>query len=401
MKPGFVFSQNYDAYNFGAGHPLTPKRIEVTYALMKEYGLLDEKNVDLLDPRVASEEEVLWIHEKAYLDQLKELNSIERPSYKAIPEFGLGPGDNPIFPGMYDAALAVCGASLTAAEYILQEESHHRVFNIIGGLHHAMPGMASGFCILNDVALAIEYISRHFQQGTEKPRIMYVDYDAHHGDGVQKIFYDRDDVLTLSFHQDGHTIFPGTGFLDENGKGKGKGYSLNVPLLPGTIDTIFMEIFDKIVPQVMEAYHPDILVIQNGVDMHFSDPITNMGLSTEGLEKVYKALDVWTEKYVNQDKLLAVGGGGYNIGVVARAWTMLLANMEQVSIDEPLPKAWLEFLKTRWEDSTAQLPILLRDRNFAVEERQLKDPFWEDNLYAHCDNIITHFEETLIPQIKS
>lgn len=396
MKPGFVYSTEYSNYNFGEGHPLTPRRIEVTYSLMEEYNLLSEEKIQLLKPRKATEEEALWIHDGKYVKKLQELNSITQPTYKSYREFGLGPGDNPIFPGMYDAAMSVCGASLTAAEFICKHESGTRAFNILGGLHHAMPSTASGFCILNDVAIAIEFLTRKIP----KSKILYIDYDAHHGDGVQNIFYERNDVLTLSFHQDGHTIFPGTGFLDENGKNAGKGYSLNVPLLPGTIDTVFLEIFEKIVPQVMNAFNPDILVIQNGVDMHYLDPITNMGLSTEGLEKIYKSLESWTKKYVSQNKILALGGGGYDIGVVARAWTMILANMQGTYIEEPLPPKWLEFLKTRWEDSFHPLPSLLRDRNYLVEERQLKDPFWEDSLYAHCDNIVTHFEQTLIPQIK-
>jgi acetoin utilization protein AcuC len=396
MDPGFCYSEEYEKYNFGEGHPLTPKRIEVTFALMKEYELVNENELTLLTPRLATEEEVLWIHKPAYIEKLKELNQISQPSYQSLPEFGLGPGDNPIFPGMYDAAMAVCGASLTAAEYLLSDENHKRSFNIMGGLHHAIPEMASGFCILNDVAIAIEKLIRN------KPgsKVLYIDYDAHHGDGVQSIFYERSDVLTLSFHQDGHTLFPGTGFLNENGKGEGKGYALNVPLLPGTIDTIFLDVFGKLVPQIMDAYRPDKIVIQNGVDMHFLDPLTNMGLSTEGLEKLYKGIDSWSPKYTHDDKILALGGGGYNIGVVARVWSMLLANMMHKDIDDPLPAAWLESLEEKWEHFPTPLPVRLRDRNWMIEEKQLKDPYWEDSLWAHVDNISTHFENTLIPQIK-
>ncbi|MHA1675480.1 MAG: acetoin utilization protein AcuC, partial [Promethearchaeota archaeon] len=216
MEPvGFVYTEDFDSYNFGEAHPLTPLRIEVTYALMKAYNLLEHPNIRILNPEPATEEQVLRIHTQSYLEKLKELNQITQPSYKSYPEFGLGPGDNPIFPGMYDAALAVCGASITGAKYIL-EENHTRAFNITGGLHHAMPGMASGFCVLNDVAVAIQYILDNSPKGT---KVMYLDIDAHHGDGVQWIFYENPDVLTLSLHQDGHTLFPGTGHVAENGKG--------------------------------------------------------------------------------------------------------------------------------------------------------------------------------------
>ena len=397
MDPvGFVYTEDFNRYNFGEGHPLTPVRIEVTYALMKAYNLLDHPNLRILTPEPATEDQVLRIHTRPYLDKLKELNQITHPSYKSYPEFGLGPGDNPIFPGMYDSGLAVCGASISGAKYIL-EENHTRAFNITGGLHHAMPGMASGFCILNDVAVAIQYLLDHSPKGT---KIMYLDIDAHHGDGVQWIFYENPEVLTLSLHQDGRTIFPGTGHVAENGKGKGKGYALNIPLMPGTIDRVYLDAFEHIVPKVMEAYQPDFMVMQCGVDTHFNDPLTNLGLSTEGQEKIIKKVTNYVSAYAN-DKLLALGGGGYNIGVVARSWTMFLAHFLDVQIDEPLPQQWLDFLQTKWDDSTVALPTQLRDRNYFIEERMLKDPYWIDSMEAQIDAIIHKFEEDYIPAIRA
>ncbi|WP_457559696.1 acetoin utilization protein AcuC [Candidatus Harpocratesius sp.] len=397
MNPvGFVYTEDYNRYNFGEGHPLTPLRIEVTYELMKSYHLLDHSNIKIINPTPATEKQILRIHTQAYLDKLKELNQISRPSYKSYPEFGLGPGDNPIFPGMYDAALAVCGASIAGAKYLL-EENHSRAFNVTGGLHHAMPGMASGFCILNDVAVAIQFILDRNPPGT---KIMYLDVDCHHGDGVQWIFYENPHVLTLSFHQDGHTIFPGSGHLNENGKGNGKGYALNVPFLPGTFDRLYLEAFERIVPAVMDAYRPDFLVMQCGVDTHFMDPLTNAGLSTEGQEKIFKIVNNLASDYAG-DKFLALGGGGYNIGVVARTWSMILANLLGVQIEEPLPSEWLEFLEKKWDDSSIPLPTYLRDRNFYIEEKQLKDPFWTDSLEAHLDMIVQKFEDDYIPAIKN
>ncbi|MHA1777416.1 MAG: acetoin utilization protein AcuC [Promethearchaeota archaeon] len=396
IKPvGFVYTEDYNAYNFGEGHPLTPLRIEVTYELMKAYNLLEHPNLHKISPKPATEEQVLRIHTQDYLNKLKELNSLTRPSYKAFPEFGLGPGDNPIFPGMYDAALSVCGASIAGADYILKE-NHNRAFNITGGLHHAMPGMASGFCILNDVAVAIQYL---LDNSPPKTKIMYLDIDCHHGDGVQWIFYENPQVLTLSFHQDGHTIFPGTGHLNENGKGNGKYYALNVPFLPGTFDRPYIETFERIVSGVMKAYRPDYLVMQCGMDTHFMDPLTNAGLSTEGQEKIFKIVNSLVPDY-SGDKLLALGGGGYNIGVVARSWTMILANLLGVQIDDPLPTDWLKFLESKWDDSPTHLPFQLRDRNFYIEERQLKDPFWVDSIEAHLDVIVQKFEDEYIPAIR-
>ena len=388
---GFVYTENFDQYNFGEHHPLTPKRIEVTYALMKAYHLLDHPRVHILPPRMATQEEILRVHTQDYLDTLQKLSGEGISPYKAVPEYGLGPGDNPIFTGMYNAAMAVCGASLTTADYIL--DGHSRAFNITGGLHHAMPSRASGFCIFNDIAVAIEHIL-HKKPGT---KILYLDYDAHHGDGVQWIFYDRPEVLTLSFHQYG-ALFPGTGSLKENGEGAGEGYALNVPLLPGLIDTLFMEAFEHIVPKVMAAYEPDIVVLQNGVDMHFTDPLTNMGLSTEGFENIFKKINQYVSKYSSQNKMLAIGGGGYNIGVVGRAWTMMLAELMGVPISEPLPLEWITLLE---ETSDEPIPSLLRDRNFLIEEKQLKDPFWLDSLEDNVAQAIKTFDEILIPKIKS
>ncbi|MHA1612877.1 MAG: hypothetical protein ACTSYU_12545, partial [Promethearchaeota archaeon] len=230
-------------------------------------------------------------------------------------------------------------------------------------------------------------------------KVMYLDIDAHHGDGVQWIFYENPDVLTLSLHQDGHTLFPGTGHVAENGKGKGKGFSLNVPLLPGTIDRVYLETFDRIIPKVMEAYKPVFVVMQCGVDTHFTDPLTNLGLSTEGQEKIMKKVNRYVTKYTN-NKLLALGGGGYNMGVVARSWTMFLAQFLDIQISDPLPQQWLDFLQTKWDDSTEPLPTQLRDRNYFIEERQLKDPYWIDSMEAHLDNIVQKFEDDFIPAIK-
>ncbi|MHA1474797.1 MAG: acetoin utilization protein AcuC [Promethearchaeota archaeon] len=397
MEVGFIYTENFSQYNFGSGHPLTPKRIELTYDLMKAYNLFDNPNLNLklITPRSATEEEVLRIHKANYLNKLKELNNVGGNSYQGFPKFGLGPGDNPIFPGMYDAAMAVCGASLTAADYIL-EENNSRSFNITGGLHHAMPEMASGFCLLNDVAVAIQHILDNSPKGT---KIMYLDIDCHAGDGVQWIFFDRSDVLTLSFHQDGRTLFPGSGFMEENGKGEGKGYSLNVPLLPGTIDSFYLNIFEKLLPEVMDAYKPDYLVCQLGVDTHFTDPITNMGLSTTGHEQIFKIIQQNVPKYCN-NKFLGFGGGGYNIGVVARSWTMFLAELLGAKIGDPLPEKWVELFNEKWGYSQEDPPEVLRDQNWRIEEKQLKNPFFFAELENRTDEIVKKYEEEFIPLIK-
>jgi acetoin utilization protein AcuC len=392
MPVGFVYTDDFRSYNFGEGHPLTPLRIDLSFSLMKAYHLLENPNIHLITPRVATEKEVLRIHSEQYLNKLKDLNDIAEPSYQVFSEFGLGPGDNPIFPKMYDAAMAVCGASLSAADYLLNDEIN-RSFNILGGLHHAMPDMASGFCLLNDAAVAIQYLL----DNNPGSKVMYLDIDCHHGDGVQWIFYDRKDVLTLSFHQTGKTLFPGTGFMKENGKNEGKGYSLNVPLLPRTNDEIYYETFTKILPMVMEAYQPDFLVCQLGVDTHFTDPLTEMGLSTTMHEKVFKIINANAKKYAN-DKFLALGGGGYNINVVARSWSLMLAELLETKIEDTLPQVWLDDLNAKWTDQPA--PDTLRDKNYYMETLMMKDPYYFDDLEMHSNKIIEKFEKEFVPAIK-
>ena len=389
---GFVYGEDFANYNFGEGHPLTPLRIELTYSLMKAYGMLENPNIKLLSPRNATEAEVLRIHQASYLNKLKSLNDITEPSYDYLPEFGLGPGDNPIFPGMYDAAMAVCGASLTAADYVLKE-GNTRAFNIMGGLHHALPDRASGFCLVNDTAVAIQYLI----DKVPGSRVMYVDIDCHHGDGTQWIFYDRPDVLTLSFHQSGKTLFPGSGFMKELGKGAGEGYSLNVPFPSGTTDSVYINTFEQILPQVMEAYRPDFVVSQLGVDTHFTDPLTSMGLSTTIQEKVFRVLHNSVSKYGN-NKMLCLGGGGYNINVVGRSWSLFLALMAGIKLENTLPDIWLDELNQKWTEFDA--PDFLRDQNYYIEQLLLKDPYFVDELESECDKIVDKFEADFIPALK-
>jgi acetoin utilization protein AcuC len=391
---GLVYTDNFAQYDFGEGHPLTPIRIELTYSLMKAYGLLDSPKILKLNPRSATEEELLRVHTPRFISKLKELNSITTPDYHAYPEFGLGPGDNPVFPGMYDAAKAVVGASLTAMEYLFNHEDNERVFNITGGLHHALPDTASGFCIFNDAAVSIQRILDIHPDF----RVMYLDIDCHHGDGVQWIFYKNPRVLKFSLHQNGNTLFPGTGFPEENGEGPGLGYSLNFPFPPHTFDMIYLRAFNRILPQVMDAYRPDILVTQLGVDTHFTDPLTQMGLTTGGQEKVFKKIHELVPKYTRLNKLLALGGGGYDVSVVARTWTMILAEMMGVEIADPLPESWLNHLR-KVAPNMSRIQYL-RDNNWKAEEMQLKNPYLVDEIEGNVDLTIDKFEKELIPRIK-
>lgn len=321
-KLAFVFTDEYFQFNYGPTHPLKIDRLKVTHDLMKIYGLLDHDALMLTKPLKATEEGIITYHSPDYVKVLKEANEGKwSPSFSL---YGLGWGDNPVFKGLWEWSLLVCGGALLGAKIICDKQVKI-VFHIAGGLHHAHPSRASGFCYLNDPVLAIKYFNR---QGF---RVAYVDIDAHHGDGVQEAFYQTNQVLTISIHQDGNTLFPGTGFIQEKGIDKGEGYTINVPLLPGADDDVFKEVIDSIVVPSIKAFNPHILVTQLGVDTFHADPLANLNLTTNGFSYAVSKLRDLSLPW------LALGGGGYDISNVARAWTLALGIMLDLELEDKLP----------------------------------------------------------------
>ena len=239
--------------------------------------------------------------------------------------YGLGPGDNPIFPGIWDAARLVAGGSLRGARLIADGEVT-RAFHFAGGLHHAMRDRASGFCYVNDAVLAILYLR------ARGLRVAYVDIDAHHGDGVQHAFYDDPNVLTISTHERGDRLFPGTGFVEETGEGDGVGYAVNLPLDVLTSSGIYLPAFEAVVPPLVTKFRPDALVIQLGIDSHRTDPLTHLSLTVQGFTRAVKRLLPLAPRVV------ALGGGGYDLTNVARAWTAAWAAMNDVDLPRDLPR---------------------------------------------------------------
>lgn len=324
----FAYSNGYGAFQYGEDHPLRMERLTLTYELCKAYGLFERPGAKVVETSKASESEILRFHTPRYIEVLKEASRGEFRGYYA---HGLGPGDNPIFAGLWEWSLLHTGATLRCAREV-SGGGVRIAFNISGGLHHARADRASGFCYVNDPVLAIYHF---LDQGM---RVMYLDIDAHHGDGVQWAFYEDPRVLTVSFHQDGRTLFPGSGDLEETGKGAGKGYAVNVPMLPGTDDAVFWEGFSSLVPPLMEKFRPDVVVSQLGVDTFVSDPLASLELTTTGFCKVVSFL---TE---NAPTWVALGGGGYDIFNVARAWTLAWALMNGVDLPDELPESF----KRRW-----------------------------------------------------
>ncbi len=331
MKKAFIYTDAYLDFDYGRTHPLKIIRLKLTYELIKAYGLLDAPSVQLITTRKAKEKDLVLFHSTDYLDILKEASE-GRLRRNASP-YGLGPGDNPIFPGVYDWSLLVSGATLQAADFVGKGEGDI-AFNIAGGLHHAMRSRASGFCYLNDPVIGI---LRLINQGK---RVAYIDLDAHHGDGVQAAFYGTNKVLTISLHETGHTLFPGTGFEYEIGEGEGTGYSVNLPFPPYTDDEVYFWAFEEIVPTLIHVFRPDVVVTQLGVDSFYHDPLTNLHLSIFGFEKVLRRIKELAPRWV------ALGGGGYDVSNVARAWTLAWAVMNGIELRDELPASYLEMAAT-------------------------------------------------------
>ena len=345
-RSALLYSPQFSQYLYGSSHPLKNERLALTFRLIQAYGLLELEGAEVREPRLAEEEELLSFHHKEYLQALQRAD--KGASFPSAFTWGLGPADNPIFAGVYSWSLLITGASLSAAEAI-EEGGFDFAFNMGGGLHHAHPTRASGFCYLNDPAVMIHYLIKRGR------RVAYLDLDAHHGDGVQEAFYDTGQVLTISLHESGETLFPGTGFPYEMGSGKGKGYSLNLPLYPGTDDEIFLWAFEEIVPPLLSSFAPDILVTQLGIDTHRTDPLANLSLTLQGYARVVTRVRGMARKWV------ALGGGGYNLDNVPRAWTLVWAIMNDRELDPAIPQVFLEAArplgfteKSLWDPPTAK-----------------------------------------------
>ena len=327
-KAIFIYDDVLSKHALSETHPMKPVRIRYTYELLDAYGAFNATDAELERPRQATEEEILSYHTRQYLEAVQSFSRGETPLKSAT--FNLGHGDNPVYEGIYEAAAWSTGASLRAVDLLISGETD-AAFSISGGLHHAMPGYAYGFCVFNDPVIAIKaLVSRGM-------RVAYVDIDCHHGDGVQHAFYDTDAVLTISMHESGAYLFPGTGFTQEIGVGRGRGYSVNVPLYPYTSDDVYLWAFREVVPPIVEAFRPDVLVTQLGIDSHFRDPITHLGLTVQGFGEAVAAL-----RRLAPTKWLALGGGGYDLQAVARAWTLAYGVMSEQQFPDEIPKTYSE-----------------------------------------------------------
>lgn len=308
MDSVFLYTPQFEAYEYGELHPFKPYRARMVYELCHRYGLLDHPGIRVLEPLAADPAMLRTFHNPGYLAMLEQAND-GRFVVDMLP-YGLGTADNPVFRGVYEFSLLVTGATLTGARLIADGEAGV-VFNPVGGLHHAQPGGAEGFCYVNDIAIAITEL---LNKGVK--RVCYVDVDAHHGNGVQDAFYASDEVLFISLHQSGETIYPGTGFENEMGEGRGLGYTVNFPLPEYTDDEAYLRAFHAVAVPLIDAFAPEVIVAQVGLDTLKKDPLTNMRCTNNALKNVLEQLRRASPR------ILALGGGGYSVHDVARGWAL-------------------------------------------------------------------------------
>ncbi len=332
-QPLLVFGPRSLDYDFGPAHPLTPRRFGPGIDLLRSIGAEPG-----LAPEPATDDELLWSHTRQYLDVVKRFSEVDHGWMEAEAGIGSG-GDDPPFHGMHDAAAAVAGGSIRAVEAILRGDVEH-AFHPGGGLHHAMPGRAAGFCIYDDPALAI---ARARQDGL---RVLYVDLDVHHGDGVEAIHASDPGVLTISIHESGRYLFPGTGFSDEVGEGAAAGTVVNLPIPPDTGDGAWLAAVTSLVPELAAEFRPDLVVSQHGADSHLWDPLAHLGNTVTAMGAAARLVHELAHEHAG-GRWLATGGGGYDVyRVVPRTWSLVWLAAAHREIPSETPESWRE----RWSD---------------------------------------------------
>ena len=328
-----VWDASFTRYNFGPTHPMAPVRLDLTARLCEALGVFDVDGVEVVGAEVAPDDLLATIHDDDYVAAVKEA-SLD-PS-RAQDVYGLGTEDDPAFEGMHDASARVVSGTVDSARAVWEGEAEHAV-NFTGGLHHAMRGKASGFCVYNDIAVGIQWLLDH---GAE--RVAYVDVDVHHGDGVERIFWDDPRVLTISVHENGRALFPGTGWPADVGGTEAEGSAVNVALPPGLSDAGWLRAIHAVVTPLVRAFRPDVLVTQHGCDTHAEDPLAHFAVTVDAQRAAAESLHRLAHE-VCEGRWVALGGGGYEVvDVVPRTWTHLTAIAAHAPIKTtvPVPEDW-------------------------------------------------------------
>jgi acetoin utilization protein AcuC len=362
----FFYTDAFQAYDMGPHHPMKPIRLRKTFELLDSYGAFGR--LPLREPAPCPVSVLEKTHRHDFIQAVDYLSSGQHFPY-SYQRYGFGTGDNPVFPGLFEAALLYTGASLDCASAVAEGEADVAM-NIAGGLHHAHHARAAGFCVFNDCAVALRRLRERWD------RVAYIDIDVHHGDGVQELFYDDPAVLTLSIHETGRTLFPGTGFVTEAGEGDGRGYSVNIPVWPGTNDLLWLDAWREIAMPILRAYKPGAVVLQLGADAHALDPLAHLCLTAQG----------WLEAVQDVQSLgvpiVAVGGGGYNMTTVPRMWALAASTLCGLDLpdDTPPDYAWHE-----------EMPRLTDEASFTLSDAEMSDA------KRYNDRVVAEAKETLFP----
>ena len=349
-----MWDESLTGYDFGPQHPMAPVRLELTMRLARELGVLD--HVELADVPHPDDALLLLAHSQEYVDAVRRCGVLPG---SADLRYGLGTPDVPTFPDMHAVSASIAAATVEAARSVWVQEVDH-AFSPAGGLHHAMREAASGFCVYNDVAVAIQWL---LAQGVE--RVAYVDIDVHHGDGVEAAFWDDPRVLTISLHESPQFLFPGTGWPEDVGGSTAEGLAVNVALPAGTGDNAWLRALHAVVPQLLERFSPQVLVTQHGCDSHALDPLAHLELTVDGQRAAYEYLHRWAHQFAD-GQWVATGGGGYAIvDVVPRAWTLLIAELSGTPLvpTTPVPESWREYAH---QQTGRTAPVLMTDGSVPV-----------------------------------
>ncbi len=340
-KTGIIWSDQFTKYNLGEGHPMNARRLDIPYQLYKSLDFLNNPSFVEYTPVEASEDDILRYHSKNYIKMVKSLSKAGDGYYG---RYGLGTGDCPVFPEMHESSSLIVGGTLEGIKRIMNKDVH-QAFSLMAGLHHAFEERAAGFCYYNDAVVAINYLQEEY----EMKRVLYIDTDVHHGDGVLDAFYSNKNVLGVSIHESPQFLFPGTGLSDEIGNEDGLGYTINIPLFPGTWDELYIDLFERTIPCIWKEYDPEFIIWQCGADGHFGDILGHLNLTTNLYNYLGNRISELSNNGSADGRLLLLGGGGYNPDSVARVWMATLAGISGITLPEYSPKEWIDYCKKTYE----------------------------------------------------
>lgn len=333
---GFIYHDDYLKYDFGKGHPLSAIRIQMHKELLELNSFFENENVVLIEPSNCSDEDLQTVHSKDYINFIKRLS--------VSGEGSVDGKDTPAFKGMYDVTKTSVGGTLTAVDEIMKGNLNH-AWNPGGGFHHAKTSSGGGFCIFNDIAIAIKRLLGKYNV----KRIMYIDIDAHHGNGIQDIFYDDSRVCKISLHESGQTLYPYSGFEEEIGRRDGKGYNINIPLPMGTFDEAYIQVFSEVLPLVAEFYSPEFIILAAGADAHYLDPLSHLQLTSSTYLRVADIVHELSHKHC-KGRCAMLGAGGYSLDATPRMWSLMVSRFSGIELSDEIPAEWRNKFKSYYPD---------------------------------------------------